>query len=654
MENGGVNMECLDIKADYNGVRFYGKSDLGNAWQLQMAETVLSSFTPDKNYENVNEIIELYNVQRLIDSGVALDSWSPEQHQSYKDTVRLFNRPVGTFFSQISDDNFLEIISTVSILYMDDFWKLFVRFKVFKRVSSALFENYLKSPGTMLHPILENKILVDCYGTQLANVMRTSDQTVRILVTKYLETTTTQLFIPKELKAEEFEPIFLKYIESKQVNPKVLQLIYSGQSTKECPISDKLRLKARRAAERFWDNNKETMTLRSYSIGVGLGFVEQSNAKEIKQDGATIQLTYDIGWLEDSLDYPTILNNFFYLFEMFDGYFRSSLVSVKSQMSAFEHVFAPQGIKFYKKGMQFDIKNNASTLQTALYYDFLKNHNIDLEEVFKWFFETYLPEEFGVQGLSMSVSSPSATYVERCRSLASEMDGVFKQFRMYVLDGEIDRELFEMSSEHIVISNIPSLISNKYAYPKSEDLKKEIVALFSDQSVLAYIEKTKSKYRTLFELLTHEKVKLSDFVEWQQQYIRWLSEKGSVSIADDETIFMCYDRIWVLKDIYDNDVACVYNTPYPAVIQNMISTGDLRLGSTLFTEPEQDYLNYVLNKSEFSNGLDLRNKYIHSTYPKKENVQRTDYITLLKLMVLVVTKINDELCTLNFEKRETL
>ena len=82
----------------------------------------------------------------------------------------------------------------------------------------------------------------------------------------------------------------------------------------------------------------------------------------------------------------------------------------------------------------------------------------------------------------------------------------------------------------------------------------------------------------------------------------------------------------------------------------MISTGDLRLGSTLFTEPEQAYLNYILNKAEFSNGLDLRNKYIHSTYSKKEDEQKTDYITLLKLMVLIVTKINDEFCTLNFER----
>lgn len=641
-------MEKLERKPDYDDVRFYGKNNVGNVWQLKKVEKYFTTFNPDKKYENVNEIIELYNVQNLINSGVVLESWTLEQYQKYRKWVCLFDRPIGMFFSQISDTNFLEIVSAVSVLYMDDFWTLFVRFKVYKRISSELFRTYLRLPDTTLYKILEHKSLVDYFGVPLADVMRASDQTIRILVAKYLESTKTHYFIPKELAPKEFEPIFLKYIESGKANPKVLQLIYNGQSSKECPISDKLRLRAKHTAEQFWNDHKGTMLSTGYGIGVGI--VDQDTAKEIKQDGSTVKITYDIKWLEDSLDYPTILNNFFYLFEMFDSSFRSTLVSVRSQIGALENAFAPQGIKFYKKGMQFDLKNNVSLMQTALYYDFLKEHHIDLEDVFKWFFETYLLEEFDAHGFSMAASSPSATYVEKCRSLAGEMDGIFKQFRMFVLDGEIDRELFEMSSEHIVIGNVPSLISNKYAYPQSEDIKKEMEGIFSDQSVLAYIEKTKSKYKTLFELLAHETVKLSDFVEWQQQYIRWLSEKGSVSITDDETVLMCHDRIWVLKDIYDNDVACVYNTPYPAVVQNMISTGDLRLGSTLFTEPEQAYLNYILNKAEFSNGLDLRNKYIHSTYSKKEDEQKTDYITLLKLMVLIVTKINDEFCTLNFER----
>ena len=70
----------------------------------------------------------------------------------------------------------------------------------------------------------------------------------------------------------------------------------------------------------------------------------------------------------------------------------------------------------------------------------------------------------------------------------------------------------------------------------------------------------------------------------------------------------------------------------------------LRLENSLFSKPEQDYLNYELNKSTYSNGLDLRNKYAHSTYPEDERVQFTDYIRLLKIMILVVTKINEEFC----------
>lgn len=40
----------------------------------------------------------------------------------------------------------------------------------------------------------------------------------------------------------------------------------------------------------------------------------------------------------------------------------------------------------------------------------------------------------------------------------------------------------------------------------------------------------------------------------------------------------------------------------------------------------------------------LRNKYAHSTYPENEKIQVMDYIVLLKIMILVVTKINEEFC----------
>ena len=55
------------------------------------------------------------------------------------------------------------------------------------------------------------------------------------------------------------------------------------------------------------------------------------------------KISYDKKWLEANLDYATILNNFTYLFEMFDANGRSTLVSIKSQISALERAFSIKG-----------------------------------------------------------------------------------------------------------------------------------------------------------------------------------------------------------------------------------------------------------------------------------------------------------------------
>lgn len=52
----------------------------------------------------------------------------------------------------------------------------------------------------------------------------------------------------------------------------------------------------------------------------------------------------------------------------------------------------------------------------------------------------------------------------------------------------------------------------------------------------------------------------------------------------------------------------------------------------------------MLNQAEYSNGHQLRNKYVHGSYPLNERKQQQDYIELLKIMVLIIIKINEEFC----------
>ena len=635
------------MRPEYDGAKFYSVHDWSIGEHLAKAAIVLESFDENKEYTDINEVIELYNIQELVNSGVTLNEWDEGQIAHYKKISSSFMKVFGKFFGQINDENFNHICKSVCIGYVEDFWKLFVQFETFKNVSGQVFAAYLNEPGTTLYKLLQQKELVKVYGKELADILRTSKQTPRLIIGKFLQKhdQACSYSFPKELSPSEYEGILQKYVKLDTANLNDLQLLAHAQNSKECPISDKLRLSAKKACDAYWKSRPFT----DVEIGCGMG-VEFADVSEIKStkrlENNTYQITYDIKWLLENLDYPTILNNFRYIFEQFDECWRSTLVSVESQLGIFERKLSTRGIKEFIKGNHFNIGENLSTMQVKGCYDILKHNGVRLEDVLKWFFEEYLSEEFNAYGFRFNPPSEDTTMVEKCRTIASEMDGVLKQFRMYVQDGEIDRELFEMSSEHIRFSNLSGFVKEKYAYGNNDDIKREQFLLFSDQSLLGYIEKTQNRYSRFVELIIHEDVRFSDFWEFQQINIRWLIERDIVEENANGYLKLNVAKVLIIKYLYEHDVICpqYYRGKSKDIISEWCKNGDLRLSDSLFSEPEQNYLNYELNKAAYSNGLDLRNKYAHSTYPEDEKIQVMDYIVLLKIMILVVTKINEEFC----------
>ena len=75
----------------------------------------------------------------------------------------------------------------------------------------------------------------------------------------------------------------------------------------------------------------------------------------------------------------------------------------------------------------------------------------------------------------------------------------------------------------------------------------------------------------------------------------------------------------------------------------MIEEDELVWESSLFNRKEQDYLDYMLNKSKFDNGLDLRNRYLHGNNTFDIGEQEEDYIKTLKIAILTVLKISEDI-----------
>lgn len=124
-----------------------------------------------------------------------------------------------------------------------------------------------------------------------------------------------------------------------------------------------------------------------------------------------------------------------------------------------------------------------------------------MENIYKWFFEKYLKDEFSIDGFRMNIPSANTSYLEKCRMMLSEMDGILKQYNLYVEDGYVNQELFQMSSSHMKFSDCKSAVEEKYVYGMGDNFRIACHHMFSTQSHITYIERIKNSYDSFYELL---------------------------------------------------------------------------------------------------------------------------------------------------------
>ena len=76
----------------------------------------------------------------------------------------------------------------------------------------------------------------------------------------------------------------------------------------------------------------------------------------------------------------------------------------------------------------------------------------------------------------------------------------------------------------------------------------------------------------------------------------------------------------------------------------MIKNGDIYVDDKLLLFFVFFFFVFILIYSEFSFGKAIRNRYIHDSIVPDNNTMIADYYTLLKIMILLIIKINDDCC----------
>lgn len=625
-----------------NMIKFYSEKDLGLYYEFEQSLPILDAFCAETEYD-VNQVIELFNIRCILNVIDCPEDFDSERFSGYKNLIPQINKVVGVFFSKITNDCFASILETVDYQYSLDFLKLCELYKVINRVDDDIVKKVLNTKSVLIHELLQCPKWVENFDSTIASYMMSDVKQAEIVIARHLKSkdpNAAEYFLPKSLTPQKKIDLVTRYLEYEGAHPNYLYLIKNARSTLEFPISPKMKLQAETAYKTYWKKYFEKNHYIQY--GAQSSFADIESEKEEHTEGIVACYTFSKKWVKEHLDYPTLLNNFIFLFDFVDSKLRCSFVSREDMFLTSLLLGGVQGINDYKVGVHFEISRLIANSQMEAYRNELLCNGIDFEDLLDWFYNTYIEQEFGVQGFIYNKPSKNISLLERCRSLCSEMDGVLNQFNLYQQDGIIDRRLLSYSADSLKISDCKSLQEIKYLYAKEGNFCREANCLLR-HDLLYGTSFDLAKNENFAHLLIHERAKLSDFSENSQKNIMWLIERGSVFVSNN-ILRLNVERFLVIKDIYDNGYTTWehQNLKSQAILKEMVDKEELDVGKTLLSIPECEYYNFAMNRTQFQNGWNIRNSLIHGSSNIDVAFLRTAYIEIIKIFVLIVVKINEE------------
>lgn len=631
-------------------VKYYSKYDLSVGHYLNSVADLILGFKGTE-FNNINDVLELYNCTKYIDNKLFLDRWSKTHISNLKDRSKQIIGHIAREFNRIDNANLLDVIKCIDSMYKGDFLELFSKFKMVERIDEEKLKVALELKYLRIHQICQYKNIVTSYAGLIRKELISNPTNIELLLNKYVvlqrDQTQNEIYVPNNLTMKDMHLLMDRYIECPKANVNFLELITNNKNDDRLSVTDEIRWKAKRKIEAI----KEDLFSENSGISMTYRLKLDSNVKKVidyrtDETGSTIIIDKD--YLDDNLDNPSILNNFIWLFNFVDLNGRITFVSQQTNNKQFlDDLFNLASKRDYNNNTTFQILEQFGHLTMHMYYGYLNKNDIRLENIIQWFFQEYLEEEFEILEYTFSVPNQSSSYREKSRDILAEFEYLLQQYKCIVEYGEVNHEMLELSSSGIKFNDIPSLIHRKYVYPK-DSLNHVFYLLFSDQSNLGYLRDDKRTKSTFYELISEEVISYDDFEEHQKRRLEYLFENGYiVENVDGSLKWNDMQEIAILKELYD--IGVISFRRLSEVKQNgllkMESNDYVYFESSLLTRQEQDLLDFYLNNSKFQNGPQIRNKYSHGRQGNKdENLNYNNYLIILRLVISIVIKINDDLC----------
>lgn len=635
--------------------KFYSDNDLGNTLQLSRAECVLAQYQKSESCININDAIELYNIKMFVDHHLFLKSWSEYQILDYVEKTKAFGRNIIEYFrGNLNEENALAIYDSLEFEYKQDFWIVIEKFGLQDKLTSKIVQNILSKYPDDIQYILHCEKLVRQFDNELAVVLMSYSISARLLIYAYwvtdLDNHRRKLFIPMALTSEQKMNIISSYLDSGNASLELVHIIMQSKDTEGLTLDAKIRLKAKKLEPEL-NVIPEGAIVSQVQTGFSIEYRKEKNIPPVKEWLKDLVFCYE--YSEEYLDgirNSSLLGVVRELFHFFSDHGLLELCYNKRENSFFEAIVTTEIKGMYRMNDHFRLKNDIAVSKIALFDKYLRRRGSRLEDVMKLYYEEYFKQEYGYPAPSLNFPADGIPSVNKNEIIAPEMEAVIKQYNLFVNEGEIDPELYEMSMAIPITLGKSAIKPHKYAVVKQglNEIYTPMNLLFSDQTLLSFVEPYKNDhYHTLYNLLHHVgKVKYDNYENHQKPKIDYLLEKGYLRKENGYVMLDNLPGVECLWRLYHRgEITCPYcNVKILNEIESMVAKGWVEYDDYLLSPKERHYFNFMLNNSEYSNGMMLRNIYSHGATSclRSDAEHKNVYYYFLMLFAILLLKIDED------------
>ena len=628
-----------------NRVVYYSKDDLATGHHLSLTENILDSFDENIAYEDINDILELASIRLYIKNELFLRTWDEEKINLYKNTVDKFPAIIARFLNNWIGSNFSAGYDSIEYEYREIFWTSIADFGCFKSLAKDDFATWLKNNEHELYDILKHEKLVSRFSAELLPVIKKSKIAAELLIEYSLFNPQNLICWPKAMSDSDKRQMVVDYISNENINVNYLVKIQDSSRNAEPKIDNEIRLMAKQAYEKWFAKQA-----KGHHIGVQVASVPSMDKPfRYHEKGTTAIAEINAEWVRTHLDFQSVLLMLKVYFQFVDGDNRSMLPFYKKQRLLFADMGVPQNNKevYPKDCVAFVIHDLLYSSLIDAYRTELQKNDLYFEDLFKCFFEEWLPLAYGINCFTFNPPSIQTTDLEKIKIILPEIERVLKIYKMFQ-KGNVDMDLLNTFSSPLGdLHELKSLSKRKYVYPAKEGYGVFNI-LFSGLLTITPLLKSKDKfYKSFYERLQKESIHYDNLDERGQELLQYLVNAGCVSVKDG-IVEYDQEKCNALKEIYDNELLNILplNHQDQQCIEGLIETGIIEASDSLFSKNEQEYISFIWD-DKFKNGLAIRNRYLHGAYPTDERQIHWEYIELLKLLVMIMISMDEEFRTYN-------